>query len=118
MGIFKSIKRALRRAERRHQHKTMIRLQGFRYFRKECRLAEQRAKETGKRYRVYLFDRYRALSREDIIRMKNHGVINKKEQTGMYSKLVLYDTATHSNTHPDFLNRKIQSKLCTLLHKK
>lgn len=118
MNIFKRIKRAARHARIRRETRKMNRLQGFRYFKRECRKAERLADENGIRYRVYLFDRYRALSREDIIRMKNHGVISKKQETGMYSKMVLYDTLTHANTHPDFSNRKIQSKLCTLLQKK
>ncbi len=108
MNILKRISRALGRANARINYRRMLRLQKFRYFKKECRLAEQLSKEKNIRFRVYLFDRYRALSREDIIRMKNHGVISKKEETGMYSKLVLYDTLTHANTHPDFSNRKIQ----------
>lgn len=117
MNIFKRIKKAARHARIRREARRMNRLQKFRYFRRECLEAERLARETGKRYRVYLFDRYRALSREDIIRMKNHGMISKKQETGMYSSLVLYDTLTHTNTHPDFFNRKIQSS-CTLLRRK
>lgn len=117
MNIFKRIKRAYRSSKAKRQHRKFIRLQGFKHFRRECLEAERLAKENNKRYRVYLFDRYRALSREDIIRMKNYGVISKKQETGMYSKMVLYDTMTNANTHPDFSNRKIRS-LCTFHHKK
>jgi hypothetical protein len=35
----------------------------------------------------------------------------------MYSKMVLYDTLTHTITHPDFLNHKIKLS-CTLRRKK
>lgn len=107
MNIFKRIKRATRHARIRRETKRMNRLQGFRYFKRECLEAERLARETGKRYRVYLFDRYRAYSREDICLMKNRGIISKKQETGMYSKMVLYDTLTHTITHPDFLNHKI-----------
>lgn len=117
MNIFKRIKRAHRRYRTRSNQRRFIRRQGFRHFRKQVLKAERLAKENNKRYRVYLFDCYRALSREDIIRMKNYGLISKKEQTGMYSKMVLYDTLTHTNTHPDFSNRKIRS-LCTSLLRK
>lgn len=85
----------------------MTRLTKWRYFRRECRRADRLAKDSNKRYRVYLFDRYRALSREDIQRMKNYGQISKKEQTGILSKNAFYDTQTGANTHPEFSNRKL-----------
>ncbi len=103
----RKIKRALTKWRNRRFIRKMERAQSFKRFRRACREAERLAVENNKRYRVYLFDRYRALSREDITRMKNHGIISKKQHTGMYSDLVLYDTLTHSNTHPDFSNRKI-----------
>lgn len=107
MKLFKTILNTIKRLKYINSYRKELRLQSFRHFRRECRRAEQYALETGKRYRVYLFDRYRALSREDITRMKNYGIISKQQETGMYSKLVLYDTLTRSNTHPDFSNRKI-----------
>lgn len=117
MNIFKRIKRAVRHARIRHDVQRANRLQKFRYFNRECLEAERLARETGKRYRVYLFDRYRAYSRQDIQLMKNRGVISKKQETGMYSNLVLYDTLTKTITHPDFLTHKIEQP-CTLLWRK
>ncbi|OJV39317.1 MAG: hypothetical protein BGO29_07455 [Bacteroidales bacterium 36-12] len=107
MKLFKPILKAIKRLRYKISYRKMMRLQSFKHFRRECRRAERYAAESNKRYRVYLFDRYRALSREDITRMKNYGIISKKQETGMYSRLVLYDTLTHANTHPDFSNRKI-----------
>lgn len=88
-----------------YQLRKINRKANFRHFKREVRNARKLAKLTGKRYRVYLFDEYRALSREDIQRMKNRNVIDKKQQTGMLSDMVLYDTLTDSNTHPKFSNR-------------
>lgn len=86
----------------------MNRLTKFKYFKKACREAHRLSKENdGKRFRVFLFDKYRVWSREDIQRMKNHGVISKKESTGILSKNCFYDTLTCTNTHPQFSNRKI-----------
>ncbi len=107
MKLFKFISQTIKRLKYRSSYRKDLRLQSFKHFRRECRRAERYARETGKRYRVYLFDRYRAFSREDIIRMKNYGIISKKQHTGMYSRLVLYDTLTGANTHPEFSNRKI-----------
>lgn len=94
-----SYRRKLRRAKK---------LTGFKYFRKACREAKKLSKENdGRRYRVFLFDEYRVWSREDIQRMKNRGVLSKKQETGLLSKQVLYDTLGHSNLHPTFSNRKL-----------
>ena len=79
----------------------------FWYFKRECRRARTLAKDTGVRHRVYLFDKYMAVSRGDIIRLKRHGFLDKKSSTGMLAKTVLYDTLTGANTHPQFSNRKV-----------
>ena len=92
----------------RRQVRRMKRHTGFRYFKRACRQARKLSKENnGKRYRVYLFDEYRVWSRDDIQRMKNQGVVSKKEETGILSKNCFYDTQTGVNTHPKFSNRKI-----------
>jgi hypothetical protein len=85
----------------------MNKLAGWKYFKRECRHANHMAKYNNKRYRVYLFDKYRALSRDDVQRMKNYGQLSKKDSTGILSKNAFYDTQTGANTHPDFCNRKI-----------
>ena len=93
----------LRRKIRRMNRRT-----GFKYFKRECKRARQYSKDNdGKRYRVYLFDEYRALCRDDIQRMKNQGVLSKHEETGILSKNCFFDTMTNTNTHPQFSNRKI-----------
>jgi len=86
----------------------MNRKTNFRYFKKAVHQAEYLSiQNNNKRYRVFLFDEYRALSREDIQRMKNRGILSKKQETGLLSKQVLYDTLGHSNLHPTFSNRKL-----------
>lgn len=92
----------------RRQVRRMNRRAGFKYFKKACCQARQLSKDNnGKRYRVFLFDEYRVWSRDDIQRMKNQGVVSKKEETGILSKNCFYDTMTDSNTHPQFSNRKV-----------
>ena len=77
----------------RRKVRRMNRLTKFRYFKKACHEARKLSKENdGKRFRVFLFDKYRVWSREDIQRMKNQGVISKKESTGILSKNCFYDT--------------------------
>ena len=94
-----SYRRKLRRAKK---------LTGFKYFRKACREAKKLSKENdGRRYRVFLFDEYRVWTRDDIQRMKNQGLISKRENTGILSKNCFFDTQTGVNTHPKFSNRKI-----------
>lgn len=93
--------------QRQRSMRAMCRMQrktGLKYFRRACLKAEQLSRENNTRYRVYLFDEYRALSREDLTRMKNRGIIDKKQNTGIGSKDVLYDTLTHKNLHPQFFN--------------
>lgn len=85
----------------------MNRLTGWKYFRRECRRANEMAHFNKKRYRVFLLDKYRALSRDDVQRMKNYGQLSKREATGILSKNAFYDTETRANTHPEFSNRKI-----------
>jgi nucleoside-triphosphatase THEP1 len=92
----------------RRKVRRMNRRTGFRYFKRACRKANRLSKENdGKRYRVFLFDKYRVWTREDVQRMKNQGIISKKEETGILSKNCFYDTTTGVNTHPQFSNRKI-----------
>lgn len=92
----------------RRKVRRMNRRMGFKYFKRECKRARQYSKDNdGKRYRVYLFDKYRALCREDIQRMKNQGIISKHDETGVLSKNSFYDTLTNTNTHPQFSNRKV-----------
>jgi len=92
----------------RRQVRRMKRRAGFRYFKRACREARELSKDNnGKRYRVYLFDEYRVWSHDDVTRMKNQGVISKKEETGILSKNCFYDSQTCVNTHPQFSNRKI-----------
>lgn len=91
----------------RRKIRKMNRLAAFKYFKRECQRADEMAHFNKKRYRVYLFDRYRALSREDIQRMKNYGQLSKKDNTGILSKNAFYDTQTCANTHPEFCNRKL-----------
>ena len=85
----------------------MNRLTKFKYFKKACREANRLSIENGKRYRVFLSDQYRVWTRDDIQRMKNQGIVSKKEETGILSKNCFYDTQTGVNTHPQFSNRKI-----------
>ena len=91
----------------RRKIRRLNKLAGFKYFKRECRHADEMARFNSKRYRVYLLDRYRALSREDIQRMKNYGQISKHDETGILSKNAFYDTLTKANTHPEFSNRKL-----------
>jgi len=92
----------------RRKVRRMNRLTKFKYFKKACREANRLSKENdGKRFRVFIFDEYRVWSRDDIQRLKNQGVLSKKEQTGILSKNCFYDTLTRTNTHPSFSNRKV-----------
>lgn len=91
----------------RRKIRRLNKLAGFKYFKRECKHADEMARFNKKRYRVYLLDRYRALSREDIQRMKNQGILSKKDETGILSKNAFYDTQTGANTHPEFSNRKL-----------
>ena len=92
----------------RRQVRRMKRRTGFRYFKKACIEARQLSKDNdGKRYRVFLFDEYRVWSRDDIQRMKNQGLLSKKQETGILSKYCYFDTQTNTNTHPKFSNRKV-----------
>jgi len=97
-----------RRVNYRIKVRRMNRKANFRHFKKAVHQAEYLSiQNDNKRYRVFLFDEYRVWSREDIQRMKNRGVLSKKQETGLLSKQVLYDTLGHSNLHPTFSNRKL-----------
>lgn len=91
----------------RSRLRKMNRLAGWKYFKRECHRADEMAHFNNTRYRVYLFDKYMALSREDIQRMKNYGILSKKNETGILSKSAFYDTQTKANTHPEFFNHKL-----------
>ena len=54
------------------------RLAGFKCFKRECKRADEMARFNNKRYRVYLLDRYRALSREGYSTHEKSGIIIKK----------------------------------------
>ena len=97
----------LRAIRLRRKLRKLNRLMGWKYFKQECRRADEMAHFNGKRYRVYLFDRYRALCGDDIQRMKNQRILSKHNNTGILSKCAFYDTQTGANTHPDFSNRKL-----------
>lgn len=103
----KKLLNLIRALNLRRKLRRLNKLAGFKYFKRECRRADEMAHFNNKRYRVYLLDKYRALSRDDIQRMKNYGQLSKKDETGILSKNAFYDTQTKTNTHPDFSNRKL-----------
>lgn len=105
--MIKKLFNYLRAIRLRRQLRKMNRLMGFKYFKRECKRADEMAEYTGKRYRVYLFDRYRALCGDDIQRMRNQRMLAKHDNTGILSKKVYYDTQMKANTHPEFSNRKL-----------
>jgi hypothetical protein len=85
----------------------------FRRFRRECQRAERlSADHNGKRFRVFKAKdgRYQALCPENITLLKNRGAIRQKEDLGVTSKHCLYDTLTHTNLHPVYLNVDLKLK--------
>jgi len=97
-----------RRVNYRIKVRRMNRKANFRHFKKAVHQAEYLSiQNDNKRYRVFLFDEYRVWTRDDIQRMKNQGLISKRENTGILSKNCFFDTQTGVNTHPKFSNRKI-----------
>lgn len=86
----------------------------FRRFRRECQRAENLSTENnGRRFRVFKItkDRYKALSGENITLLRNRKLIFKKTDLGVLSKGCLYDTLTHTNLHPVYLNVDLKLKI-------
>ncbi len=81
-------------------------------FRKACQLAEELRAQTGRRFRVFhgKNGRYLCLCKENINLLKHRGIIDPKTETGILSKHCLYDSLTHQNTHPVFMNKKIKKR--------
>ena len=113
------IKKSWYRFQMRRAQKKLDRKAGFRHFRRACRRAERySALNNGKTYKVYLFDEYKVWSKDDIVFMKNRGVIARNENVGILSRNIFYTTDGHHNLHPKFRdrvvyhpNRKIQRVL-------
>lgn len=79
----------------------------FRRFRSECQRAEHLSNEkNGMRFRVFKVssNRYKALSGENINYLRNRKLVKKNADLSGLSKNCLYDTLTHSNLHPVYLN--------------
>lgn len=83
------------------------RLADFKHFRRECRRADEMAHFNNKRYRVYLYDRYMALTSDDVVALKKSKQLCKSQNLGVLSKEAFYDTQNRANTHPEFKNRKL-----------
>lgn len=86
----------------------------FRKFRKECQKAETLSAENkGKRFRVFKerSGKYTSLSGDNIALLKKRGIIKTKADLSFLSKSCLYDTLTHTNTHPVYLNRDLKLKI-------
>ena len=87
----------------------------FRRFRRECQRAENlSAEQSGKRFRVFKYKdgSYKALSGDNIRLLHNRRVpgIRTKQDLGLLSKSCLYDTLTHTNLHPVYLNKDLKLK--------
>ncbi len=85
----------------------------FRRFKRECQRAENlSAENNNKRFRVFKIskDRYQALSGNNITFLINRGAIRRKTDMGLLSKNCLYDTLTHTNLHPVYLNADLKLK--------
>jgi hypothetical protein len=85
----------------------------FRTFRKECQRAETlSADNNGRRFRVFKSKdgSYNALSGENITFLRNRRVIRSNSDMGLLSKSCLYDTQTHTNLHPVYLNIDLKLK--------
>jgi len=88
----------------------------FRRFRRECQRAENLSVEkNGKRFRVFKSKdgSYKALCGDDIRLLHNRKVqgLRTKQDLGLLSKSCLYDTLTHTNLHPVYLNMDLKIKL-------
>jgi hypothetical protein len=93
----------------------------FRRFRRECQRAENlSAEKNGKRFRVFKSKdgSYKALSGDNIRLLHNRKVpgIRTKQDLGLLSKSCLYDTLTHTNLHPVYLNKDLKLKYVETRH--
>jgi hypothetical protein len=82
-------------------------------FRSECQRAESlSAQNNGQRYRVFKVskNKYQSLSGNNIRLLKNRKIIKTKLDMGLLSKNCLYDTLTHTNLHPAYLNADLKLK--------
>lgn len=87
----------------------------FRRFRRECQRAENlSAEQNGKRFRVFKSTdgSYKALSGDNIRLLKHKRApgLRTKQDLGLLSKSCLYDTLTHTNLHPVYLNANLKLK--------
>ena len=85
----------------------------FRRFRRECQRAETLSSDhNGKRFRVFKTanGKYQAWSADNITLLKNRKLKFKKSDMGLLSKSCLYDTLTHTNLHPVYLNANLKLK--------
>ena len=85
----------------------------FRRFCRECQRAENlSADNNGKRFRVFKTtkDKYQALSGDNITFLRQRKVLKTKKDMGLLSKSCLYDTLTHTNLHPVYLNADLKLK--------
>lgn len=87
----------------------------YRRFRRECQRAETLSAENrGMRFRVFATDKgsFRALSGENITLLHNRKIkgVRTNKDMGLLSKKCLYDTATHTNLHPVYLNVDLKLK--------
>ena len=86
----------------------------FRRFRRECQRAERLSSDdNGKRFRVFKTtkDNYQALSGDNITFLRNRKAIRTNADMGLLSKSCMYDTLTHSNLHPVYLNVDLKLKI-------
>ena len=83
------------------------------HFRKAVKRAERRAQPTngtkGKRQYVYFIGgKYRVFSRKDIQYLKMRGIFRPEMNVEKMGKICLYDTLSHSNTHPSYSHIQIK----------
>lgn len=88
----------------------------FRRFRRECQRAENLSSEqNGKRFRVFKSKdgSYKALSGDNIrlLQHKHAPGLRTKQDLGLLSKSCLYDTLTHTNLHPVYMNVDLKLKM-------
>jgi hypothetical protein len=105
--MIKWILNLIRALALRAKLRKMNRLAGWKYFKRECRRADEMAHFNNKRYRVYLYDKYVSLTSDDVVALKQQKQLCKSQNLGVLSKNAFYDTQNHIITHPEFKNRKI-----------